>query len=173
MEIKLNKLKACEDGLIWTKNKSPQEIYETLNRGDWFLWFFNKANPEDVKLLTLVKGHCANTVRHLMKDQRSTHAVDMAIAFGEGKATLEELIDACDSAYECAEEIGEQNEKDFENRDESAYSAAYSAYSASDINADGAATAAYASEASEDKNKNLKETADIARKYIPFNILNL
>jgi hypothetical protein len=170
---KLKKLKACEDGLLWINNKSSQEVYDTLDRGDWLLWFFKKANPDDVKLTTLVKGYCANTVRHLMKDQRSTHAVDMAIAFGEGKATLEELIDACDSAYECAEEIGEQNEKDFENRDESAYSAAYSAYSASDINADGAATAAYASEASEDKDKNLKETADIVRKHLPLNIWNL
>ena len=48
--------------------------------------------PKNLRELTLAKGHCANTVRHLMKDQRSIDAVDAAIAFGEGKITKEELL---------------------------------------------------------------------------------
>ena len=62
------------------------------------LWFYRKQYPENIKELTLAKGHCANTVRHLMKDPRSLAAVDAAIAFGEGRITEEELTAAASAA---------------------------------------------------------------------------
>ena len=91
MKELLNKLNACKDAREWAGDKSWQEIYNTCHRGDWLLWLFKRTNPDDLQLLTLAKGHCANTVRHLMKDERSIKAVDAAIAFGEGKISRDEL----------------------------------------------------------------------------------
>ena len=98
MKELLNKLKACQEAMEWAGDKSWEEIYNTCHRGDWLLWLFKRTNPDDLQLLTLAKGHCANTVRHLMKDERSIKAVDAAIAFGEGKISRDEL-DAAYSAY--------------------------------------------------------------------------
>lgn len=81
----LKELNACSDAIQWAKDKSFEEIHSTCHRGDWLLWLFRRTNPDNFQLLTLAKGHCANTVRHLMKDERSIKAVDAAIAFGEGK----------------------------------------------------------------------------------------
>ena len=98
MKDLLIKLNACQDAKDWAADKSWKEIFETCHRGDWLLWLFQKTNPNDLQLLTLAKGHCTNTVRHLLKDERSIKAVDVAIAFGEGKASREEL----DAAYAAA-----------------------------------------------------------------------
>ena len=95
----LKKLHACKESIIWAENKTWEDIYNTCHRGDWLLWLFKRTNPGDFQLLTLAKGHCANTVRHLMKDKRSKIAVDVAIAFGEGEATIEELNNAAYAAY--------------------------------------------------------------------------
>jgi len=98
MKDLLLKLNACNNAKEWAENKSWEEIYNTCHRGDWLLWLFKRTNPDDLQLITLAKGHCANTIRHLMKDERSLKAVDAAIAFGEGKITKDEL----DAAYATA-----------------------------------------------------------------------
>lgn len=98
MEELLSKLNACEPAIEWAKGKTWQEIYTTCHRGDWLLWLFARTNPNDLQRLTLAKGHCAATVRHLMTDPRSVHAVDVAIAFGEGRANSEGLKAAADAA---------------------------------------------------------------------------
>ena len=102
----LKKHDACEDGYEFAKDLTLEEFLNTCERGDWILWLFVRTNPDSLKELTLAKGHCANTVRHLMKDERSIKAVDTAIAFGEGKATNEELASAAydaNVAYAAAE----------------------------------------------------------------------
>jgi hypothetical protein len=133
-----------------------KEFHKTCKRGDWMLWLFNKSNPDCLKELTLAKGHCANTVRHLMEDERSVAAVDAAIAFGEGKITREELDKAADAAYYAA------------YADAAYYAAYYAAY------AGGAADAcAAAAEAAKAKKANQLETANICRKYLPIKIWNL
>jgi hypothetical protein len=100
MREKLISLNACNTALEWAENKTWEEIYNTCHRGDWLLWLFKRTNPYDLRLLTLAKGHCAKTVIHLMKDQRSIDAVEMAIKFGNNEATREELDDA--AAYAAA-----------------------------------------------------------------------
>src|SRR3990167_1859375 len=95
----LIELSACHAAIKWAKNKSWLEIYSTCNRVDWLLWLFARTNSESLKELALAKGHCANTVRYLMLDKRSVRAVDIAIAFGEGNATLKELNAAYAAAY--------------------------------------------------------------------------
>ena len=66
------------------------------------MWLFRKTNPDNLQQLTLAKGHCANTVRHLIKDKRSLKAIDAAIAFGNGTITKKELAAAADAAADAA-----------------------------------------------------------------------
>ena len=127
---------ACGPAVEWAGNKTIEEVVATCHRGDWLLWLAKKCDI-GLQPLTLAKGHCANTVRHLMKDERSIRAVDVAIAFAEGKATREELDAAAAAAYAAA------------------YDAAAAAYAAA-----AAADAAAAVDA------NRLQTADICRKYI-------
>ena len=101
MKELLIKLKACEAAREWAGDKSWPEIFATCHRGDWLLWLFYHT-AGDKRLLTLAKGHCANTVRHLMKDERSVNAVDVAIRYGNGEATQEELRAASAAAYAAA-----------------------------------------------------------------------
>jgi hypothetical protein len=157
----LIKLDACESAKEWAGDMPIEEIVSTCRRGDWLLWLAQKVDV-DLRLLTLAKGHCANTVRHLLKDDRSIKAVDVAIAFGEGKATREELDAAASAAYAAADAAYAAAYA----AASAASAAAYAAYAAADAAAyaayaaaDAAAYAAYAA-------LNHKETADICRKYI-------
>ena len=90
-------LRACEDARVWAKGKTIEEVVSTCHRGDWLLWLAKKVDVH-VRLLTLAKGHCAATVLHLMKDERSRKAVEIAIKYGEGQATDDELIAAAVAA---------------------------------------------------------------------------
>ena len=115
----LIELHACKEAMIWIGNKDFKTFYDTCDIGDWLLWLYARTNKEDLKGLTLAKAHCANTVRHLMTDKRSTDSIDVAILFGEGKATLEQLKAA--AAYYASASLAAS---------ETSYSSAYSAYSA-------------------------------------------
>ena len=87
-------LEACDEAADWAQGKTWEEVYTTCHRGDWMLELFARTNPDNLRELTLTKGHCANTVRHLMQDEISIASVDAAIAYGEGKITKEELYAA-------------------------------------------------------------------------------
>jgi hypothetical protein len=170
MKELLKELNACREAVEWAGDKTWEEIYNTCHRGDWLLWLLKRTmedNEVNLRLLTLVKGHCANTVRHLMNDERSVKAVDTAIRFGEGKATREELdavyydaYDAYDAAY-------------------TAVAAAYTAVAAAcaavaaTYTAVAAAYAADAADAADARTKNQMETADICRKYLPKEVWNI
>jgi len=166
MKDLLIKLNACQEAKDWVGNKTWAEAYNTCPRGDWMLWLFCKTNPKDLQRLTLAKGHCANTVRHLMKDQRSINAVDAAISYGEGKVTIEVLkaaVYAADDAY-------------------AVYAAVYAADALDAANAavyaadalDAANAAVYAADAAgAAKKANQLQTADICRKYLPIEIWNV
>lgn len=146
----LTKLNACEEAIDWAQNRTIEEVIQECHRGDWLLWLAQKVDI-GLQPLTLAKGHCANTVRYLMKDERSIKAVDTAIAYGEGKVSIEKLNATASAAYFAAYAAD-------------AYTAVYVAYAAAS-NADATATfAAYGSGAEKKENQML--TADICRKYI-------
>jgi hypothetical protein len=86
----LHSVNACQTAIDWAGDKTIEQVVADCHRGDWLLWLAKKCGVE-LQPLTLAKGHCANTVRHLMSDERSVKAVDVAIAFGEGRATRDEL----------------------------------------------------------------------------------
>jgi len=163
---------ACKDGFDFAKDLTLDEFLNTCERGDWILWLFAKMNRESLQELTLAKGHCANTVRELMKDERSTKAVDVAISFGEGKATRKELDAAYAYAYAAADAADAAAYA--AAADAAAYAAAADAAAAAYAAADAADAAAYAADADAyaAKKQNQKQTADICRKYLPLEIWN-
>lgn len=90
-EYDISQFKSSGDILKKYKTKQLfQQTWENCPRGDWMLWVAFKLGVNEKKR-TLVKGHCANTVRHLMKDKQSRDAVDAAIAYGQGKIDEKKL----------------------------------------------------------------------------------
>jgi hypothetical protein len=187
----LTSLDACPEAKEWASDKTWEEAYKNCPRGDWMLWLFQKTNPDNLRELTLAKGHCANTIRHLIKDERSTQAMDTAIAFGEGRATREELNSAAAAAHAAA--LATSAAHAAAAYASAAYAAANAAaYSANAYASAAASTAAYASAAastaayaaaadaadaaaaafaaSAARKENLQLTADICRKYLPIEI---
>lgn len=91
MKTDLTKFDACQDAVMWFKQfDTDRDAWNACHRGDWMLWIAIRLGV-DIHLLTLASGRCAETVIHLMNDQRSVDAVKAAIAFGEGKITEDEL----------------------------------------------------------------------------------
>lgn len=153
----LKELNACDEAQDWASARTWEQIYNECHRGDWLCWLFARTNPKDIQLLTLVKGHQANTVRHLMNDERSLSAVDAAIAFGEGKITLDELNLAATKAFDAKSSFHTSKNK----------AATYVAYYAAKVHANASAVAYYAATyAADDSGSKYQETADIFRKFI-------
>jgi hypothetical protein len=164
---KLKELNACKEATDWCAENNIttiEEAWEKCERGDWMLWLYRKLYPNNLRELTLAKGHCANTVRHLMTDSRSINAVDAAIAFGEGKISKVELraaaytadyasyaaYAAADAAYAAAADTAT----------DAAYAASYAASTAA------YATSAYTAADATAKKLNQRLTADICRQYL-------
>lgn len=164
------------------KAKTFKRAWETCERGDWMLWIAAMYKV-DIEKLTKAKALCANTVRHLMRDERSANAIDVALRFAEGKATLSELNDAANAAKKAAKKAA-ANAAYAANAAAAyaAYAAAYAAYAAYDAayaaydaaysanaayNAAAAnAKAAYAAAYVSAKTTNILETANICRKTL-------
>ena len=167
----LIELNACEDAREWADDKSIEEAVNTCPRGDWMLWLAKKVNV-GIRPLTLAKGKCANTVRHLMKDERSIKAVDSAIDFGNGLIEESELRDAdAAAAYAAYAAAYAAYAAAYAADDAAAAAAAYAAYAAyaaaySAAAAYAAYAAAYAAYAAAARIKNQLLTADICREII-------
>ena len=90
---------ACGEAIEWaTQQEDPLSAWEGCHRGDWMLWLAVYLGV-DKKKITLATAHSANTVRHLMRDELSREAVDVAIAYGNGGATESELEAAVEAAH--------------------------------------------------------------------------
>ena len=66
------------------------------------LWVIMRTDLVSEKLMRLFAVWCARQVQHLMKDERSLKALDVAEAFANGGATKEELTAARAAAREAA-----------------------------------------------------------------------
>lgn len=64
--------------------------YKTISRKDK-LWVVCREDLIDAKTLRLFAVWCARQVEHLMTDNKSKHALDVAERFAHGKATSDEL----------------------------------------------------------------------------------
>ena len=99
----IEKFNPCREAVKYRRKfKTFREAWDNCNRGDWMLWIASEYGVSFRKL-TLAKGYCANTVRHLMKDERSIKAVDLAISYGSNNGTTKaELNAAADDAADAA-----------------------------------------------------------------------
>jgi hypothetical protein len=87
----ITKFYPCDKGLeYYNGHSTPEQAWNNCQRGDWMLWIAKKLAVDD-RLFTKAKALCANTVRHLMKDKRSTDAIDAAMRYANGEITREEL----------------------------------------------------------------------------------
>lgn len=100
----LKSLNACNEAIEWCEGKSLNEAWKTCKRTDWMLWLLNnQPNETTEKDLRLIAVKCARRVQHLMTDQRSITALDVAERFANGDATQEELDAAMAAARAAAE----------------------------------------------------------------------
>jgi len=103
----LKRHKACNAGYNYsTQFTDPADWWDSFDRGDWMLWVIWRAidrkDEKELRKITLVKAKCANLFRHLMKDVRSKKAIDIALKYGKGLASKEELENAAVAAYAAA-----------------------------------------------------------------------
>jgi len=169
MKYDISKYRPCSDGLKWyAGQKTTEDAWNNCHRGDWMLWIAAKVGVND-RTLTLAKGYCAKTVLHLITDKRSRAAVQAAIDYGSGKIErkkFETYIAAIDATAYAAAYAANIN---VNVAVAVASATAEDAYAnARDACADDLDTAYYACAyiAAKAKEKNLKETADICRKYL-------
>ena len=172
----LESIDACSYAIEWAGDKTIEQVVADCHRGDWLLWLAQKCDI-GLQPLTLAKGHCANTVRHLLKDDRSIKAVDTAIAFGEGRASREELDSAAANANAyaatpayAAARAAAAAAAYAAAAARAAAAAAFAANTAAAFAANTAAAAAYAAAHASNQEAtiaaNLQQTADICRQYI-------
>ena len=161
----LMSLNACKPAVEWAGDKPIEQVVAECHRGDWLLWLAKKCGVE-LQPLTLAKGHCANTVRHLMTDNRAVKAVDIAIAFGEGTATIRELHEAASATW--ASQVTAHGTSAHAAADAAAAAASPASYAAAaSVYAACASRPSYTDASYADAvSANRKATADICRKYI-------
>lgn len=79
----------CAEGKKWCEGKSLQEYWQSCQRGDWMLFFARKMRFDkgwgDIKQLTLAKTHCAELVKHLVKDEWLLKSFEYGYEYSEGK----------------------------------------------------------------------------------------
>ncbi len=197
-KFNINKYRPCVEAVKWYKKfHSFEDAWKECQRGDWLLWVASKLKV-DKRTLIFAKGKCVESITHLMKDQRSINSVKVAIRYGEGKATDEELknaaytaadayadayadaADAADAAYTAADAYADAYTDAAYAATAAAYTAATDAaaaavYTAADADAAYAA-AAYAADAAAvyaAKKENQILTANICREILTKDVLNI
>lgn len=98
----LRKRGACEEGYKWAcENCATLDDVWATARPDWLIWVATHPGCLDDRTLRLFAVWCARQVQHLMDDERSIAALDVAERFANGEATSEELA-AAGAAAEAA-----------------------------------------------------------------------
>ena len=90
-----DKFKACREGREWAlyNCKDMDEVWQWA-KPDWMLWIATREGVLTDMELRLFAIRCARQVQHLMDDQRSINALDVAELHINGFATDEELTAA-------------------------------------------------------------------------------
>jgi hypothetical protein len=159
MKTEIDQFSPCREALEFRRQYPTfEQAWKECPRGDWMLWIAKRLKIDNRKL-TLAKGFCANTVIHLMKDQKSKDAVKAAIDYGNNQIDEDQLKTAADAAAaayaaDAAAAIA-------------AYAAAYAAAATTAADAAAAyAAAAAAAYAATAKKQNQMITANICRNIL-------
>jgi hypothetical protein len=83
---------------------SWEEFYHRCEDGQWLLEIFKLSNPNDTRKLVLAQGHCANVNRDMVIAMNSISAIDIAIAYGEGRVNACQLKEASYLAWNIVKE---------------------------------------------------------------------
>ena len=143
----LKENRACKKGIDWCEEncETMQDVWDSLKRVDWLVWVATREGVLTDKELRLFACFCARQNWHLLTDDRSRNAVEVAERFANGKATKEELKAAYDAAYDAA--YADDADADARAAARAAAVAAYAARVAARVAADAAADASDASDA--------------------------
>jgi hypothetical protein len=152
-KIDITRFDPCDEGREYYESKASfEEAWNDCGHGDWMLWIAARLEI-DRRLLVKAAALCAGTVRHLMKDKRSTDAIDACLRYAAGEIGESELENYAYAAYAASD-------------------AAYAAYAASDAAYYSAyfdnsvAASAAAAHASAARTANRLLTADICREQL-------
>jgi len=168
LEYFLEQKKACRQARDWSQDKNLKEIWGTCHYHTWLIWLLKKLDFQPITFQELAISS-AESVTHLMQDERSKHAVKELRRWLNGESVnLMEVRLAADAADAAAEGLP----------DDATYAAGYAARSAARAAsviadsyykaADYAGDTAYAvADATCADNIDIA-AADLIRKYIPF-----
>ena len=94
---------ACAEGREWaTVNcKTMRQAFETA-KPEWAVWIATRDGVLTDREARLFACWCVRHVWHLLTDERSRTAVEVAERFADGKATQEELAAAWAAAWDAA-----------------------------------------------------------------------
>lgn len=109
------KFEACTAGMRFAlKFKTMRECYAALLAGEageksaaWTIWAATRKGVMSDRDLRLFAVRCARRVQHLMKDQRSIDALDVAERYANGEATEDELTAATEATWAAADAAAE------------------------------------------------------------------
>ena len=92
--------RACLDGREWAiANCSDMADAWHKLQPDWLIWVATRPGVLADRELRLFAVFCARQVEHLLTDQRSRDAIEVAERFANGEATREELASARAAAW--------------------------------------------------------------------------
>ena len=166
----LKELNACSLARKWAGDRNNEQVVADCHRGDWLLWLAARIEVDNRKLV-LAAGKCAETVIHLMIDERSRAAVRAAIDYGEGKISKDELDAAARAATYAADAANAAASAAAYHAttaaaDTAVYAAAYTARDAAYAAAAARAAARAAAYA-----ENQRQTAEIVRQVLGGEII--
>jgi hypothetical protein len=160
----LRRIDACDgpgEAMPWVEahaHLSPEQLWHACPRGDWLLWFVAQIDL-DRRYVVAAACACAQGTLHLVPagEDRPRIAVDTAIRWTQGQATLEEVRSAARAAAAYASYTA-------------AYAAARAAYASTSAAAYASDAAAYASDAA-DAFSVRRQQAERVRSVIPWRMV--
>ena len=83
---------ACRDGVAWALENcsTMQEVWDT-SKPEWLVWVATRRGVLTDKELRLFAVWCCRQIWHLITDERSRDAVDVAEQYATGEATAAQL----------------------------------------------------------------------------------
>jgi hypothetical protein len=128
--FEISRFNPCKKAIDFRRQfQTFKEAWDACPRGDWML---HKAEQlgVDIRPLTLAKARCAETVKDKMEDERSLQGLRVAIAFGLGDASENDLKDAASAAASAADDADAHASVSYAYAAYAAYAAAAYAYAA-------------------------------------------
>jgi hypothetical protein len=100
----LNKHDACDEGRDWALATGCETVAELWLRDDlrteWRIWLACRTLPDNI--LRKFACRCVREIWHLLTDERSRNAIEVAERHADGLASDEELAAARDAARDAA-----------------------------------------------------------------------